>query len=126
MYIAKSLLEAICLTHEDSYWTQPIDYENVPFQCLKCHEHGHLYRYFPLNKAHKENMKDEEKDAKGFQKIGKKRCNNGKLAPKKNHGDAPTTRNRFFATDNQPEIPETDSKMGNPNQNFMLQDPQKQ
>ena len=49
MHIAKALLDAINLIHEDSYWVQLLDYEHVPFRCRKCHEHGHLFRECPNN-----------------------------------------------------------------------------
>ena len=52
--IVKPLPDVICLTHEDSDWIQPLDYEHVPFRCCKFHEHGHLYKDFPLNKAYME------------------------------------------------------------------------
>ena len=31
MHIANTLLDAICLSHDDSDWLQPLDYEHVPF-----------------------------------------------------------------------------------------------
>jgi hypothetical protein len=37
------------LEYQDEDWIQTIDYEHIPFRCRKFHEHGHLFRDFPLN-----------------------------------------------------------------------------
>ena len=47
MDLSKELPEAINLNWEDEEWIQPIDYEQLPFWCRKCHDHGHLGREFP-------------------------------------------------------------------------------
>ena len=39
MHIAQALPDVICLSHEDSDWIQPLDYEHILFRCRKCHEH---------------------------------------------------------------------------------------
>jgi hypothetical protein len=51
--IAKPLSGSIILEYHDEDWVQTIDYEHIPFRCRKCHEHRHLFRYFPFNVAHK-------------------------------------------------------------------------
>jgi hypothetical protein len=65
MHISKALSDSIFLPHEDMEWIQTLDYEHVPFRWLKCHEHMHLFRYFPQNKpttAHKDaTLKDEDR-----------------------------------------------------------------
>ena len=71
MHIAKALSNDINLIHEDSDWVHLLDYEHVPFRCHKFHDHGHLFRDCPKNKPSK-NPKNEEKDAEGFQRPGKK------------------------------------------------------
>ena len=50
MHIAHALPHAICLSHEDNDWIQPLDYEHIPFICLKYHEHVHLFRECLTNK----------------------------------------------------------------------------
>jgi hypothetical protein len=50
MDVLRALLESICLGFRDEEWIQNIDYEHIPFQCRRCHEHGHLIRECPLNK----------------------------------------------------------------------------
>ena len=49
MNVANALLQSIKVSYQDEEWTQPLDYENIPFCCSKCHVHGHLFRDFPLN-----------------------------------------------------------------------------
>jgi hypothetical protein len=50
MHVSGALPEAISLEFRDEEWIQNIDYEQIPFRCTRCHEHGHLIREFPLNK----------------------------------------------------------------------------
>jgi hypothetical protein len=50
MDVSGALLEAIFLEFRDDEWIQNIDYEEIPFRCRRCHEHGNLYRECPLNK----------------------------------------------------------------------------
>jgi hypothetical protein len=50
MDVLGALPEAISLEFRDEEWIQNIDYEQIPFRCRRCHEHGHLIREFPLNK----------------------------------------------------------------------------
>ena len=45
--LSKELPKAINLSWEDEEWLQPIDYEQIPFRCRKCHEYGHLGRNCP-------------------------------------------------------------------------------
>jgi hypothetical protein len=49
MNISKALPGTVTLEYQDEEWAQTIDYEHIPFRCRKCHEHGHLFRDFPLN-----------------------------------------------------------------------------
>ena len=72
MHIVKALPDAICLSHEKSYWLELIDYEHVSFRYHKCHDHGHLFRDCPPNRTSLENLKNDEQDADGFRKMGKK------------------------------------------------------
>jgi hypothetical protein len=49
MDISKALPGSVTLEYQDEDWNQTIDYDHIPFFCRKCHEHGHLFRYCPLN-----------------------------------------------------------------------------
>lgn len=49
-----------------------VDYEHVPFRYLKCHEHGRLYRDFPLNMLENNMKAATGKDPKDFTKVGSK------------------------------------------------------
>lgn len=69
MHIAKALIDSVSLFHDDYEWVQTIDYEHIPFHCRKCHEHGHLFRDFPLNLQSKNNVMEARKDAEGFTKV---------------------------------------------------------
>lgn len=50
MNITKPLPEFIELEYQGEVWQQPLDYEHISFYCQKCHEYGHLFREFPLNR----------------------------------------------------------------------------
>jgi hypothetical protein len=50
MNVSGALLEAISLEFKDEEWIQNIDYEQIPFRCRRCHEHGHLIRECPIMK----------------------------------------------------------------------------
>ena len=68
MHIAKALPDAIYLSHEDIDWIQPLDYEHIPFRCRKCHEHGNLFRDYPMNKA-PDKSNPPTADEQGFQPM---------------------------------------------------------
>jgi hypothetical protein len=51
--ISKPLPSSISLEYHDEEWSQTIDYEHIPFRCRKYHEHGHIFREFPLNNPNK-------------------------------------------------------------------------
>ena len=67
------LLEVVKLTIGEWHHYQKLDYENLPFKCRTCHEHGHFQRNF--QKAPAVNKVDEE----GWKEIKK-----GKAIPKPN------------------------------------------
>jgi len=66
MDVSGTLPEAFKLQFRDEFLLQPMDYENIPFRCRRCHEHGHLIREFPLRKVEEQNKEIDWKDAKGF------------------------------------------------------------
>ena len=41
---------AVTLEYHEKDWQQTLDYEHIPFRYRKCHEHGHLFKDFPLRK----------------------------------------------------------------------------
>lgn len=79
----------------DEVWVQPLDYEHIPFQCRRCHEHGHLFRQCPLSiNINEQGQKEKEKDDEGFEKVSQRR----KTTPKnliKEDQSHPTVKNRY-------------------------------
>ena len=60
--VSGSLHEGLWLEYRDEVYFQTIDYEQIPFRCQKCHEHGHLIRECSLNKP-AENHKEKSTSA---------------------------------------------------------------
>lgn len=54
MDVSGALHEGLWLEYRDEEYFQDIDYEQIPFRCRKCHEHGHLLRDFPKIKKEQE------------------------------------------------------------------------
>ena len=73
MDITRDLPEGINLSWVDEDWFQPIDYEQIPFHCRRCHEHGHLFRECPENSPKSSQKGKEAKDAEGFTKVSSKK-----------------------------------------------------
>ena len=61
MNVSKPIMESICLSDEYSEWVQTLDYEHIPFHYHNCHENGHLFRDFPLNRQPKGNRPVEKR-----------------------------------------------------------------
>jgi hypothetical protein len=61
MNISKSLPGTVTLEYQDKEWAQTIDYEHIPFRCQKLHEHGHLFKDFPLNSPPRGKMKRNQR-----------------------------------------------------------------
>ena len=95
MHITKALPDSIILMHEYSKWIQSLDYEQVPFRCCKCHEHGHLYKDCPLNQYHSNLKPTVEKDEEGFQKYEREKRHTHKHPPMEKKEDHLTTSNSF-------------------------------
>jgi len=72
MYLSGALPDKVILEVYDEEWVQVVDYEHVPFKCRKCHEHRHLYRYYPSNKQESNTKTTTNKDPEGFTKVGAK------------------------------------------------------
>jgi hypothetical protein len=66
MDVSGALPEAISLEFRDEEWIQNIDYEQIPFRCRRCHEHGHLIRECPLNKKQEATNPKTQQDEEGF------------------------------------------------------------
>ena len=73
MHLAKPLADSVSLFHNDFEWIQTIDYEHIPFRCRKCHEHGHLFRDFPLNQKPSPPPPNAGKDSEGFTKVSSRK-----------------------------------------------------
>jgi hypothetical protein len=73
MTISKALPGSIMLEYQDDYWNQTINYEHIPFRCRKFHEHGHLFRDFPLNATTTKFNESKQKD--GFANVTGRRKN---------------------------------------------------
>jgi hypothetical protein len=94
--ISKPLPGTIILDYQDEEWSQTLDYEHIPFHCRKCHEHGHLFREFPLNNPPKPAQEDSDKPKDDFTQVTGRR----KHQAKKGTPQAPTgppTKNSFDA-----------------------------
>ena len=50
-----------------------IDYEQIPFRCRRCHEHGHFFRDNPQNKKPRGKKDQENQDAEGFTRVPNKK-----------------------------------------------------
>ena len=111
--IAKPLPGSITLEYHDEDWSQTIDYEHIPFRCRKCHEHGHLFREFPLNQINKEGNPEGRKDNEGFtQQAGKRRQGGRRTATQVNKD--PSTSNKFAILQDTPDNPVAPANMNAP------------
>ena len=70
MDLSGALPDEVILEFFYEEWVQTIDYEHIPFRCRSCHEHGHLFRDFPLSKIVNKSKATTMKDTESFQKVG--------------------------------------------------------
>jgi len=77
---------------------------HILFMCWKCHEHGHLFRDFPLNVAHKEGNSEADKDKDGFILASGKKIQAGRKQVTPTNKD-PSTSNKYEILQDQPENP---------------------
>jgi len=66
MHVAGALLDSIIVSYQNEEWTQSLDFEDIPFRCKKCHVHGHIFRYDPLNSINPTNKSKEEMNWEGL------------------------------------------------------------
>lgn len=105
MNLAGALRESIIVSYQDEEWNQPLDYEHIPFRSRKCHVHGHLLRYYPLNATKPSNKAKGETNQEGFSKITRKR-KVGRRPPKQLVvNQAKNTTNRFQVVKGEPSEP---------------------
>lgn len=90
--VSRALHEGVWLEYRDEEYFQALDYEQIPFRCRKCHEHGHLIRDCPLNRKEAEEDKTQNnKDKNNFIKPKNRQRANKRRNTK---GD---TRKNFFS-----------------------------
>eukprot|EP00253_Pinus_taeda_P034473 PITA_34473 len=95
MHLTKALTDSVSLFHDDFEWIQTLDYEHIPFRCRKCHEHGHLFRDFPLNPQPKPPVNDLRTNSEGFTKIPNRRRHAKKSTPTPDSSKKLDSLNRF-------------------------------
>lgn len=119
--VSRDLPEAVNLTWLDEVWRQTLDYENLPFRCKICHEHGHLLRNCPKNLKDSGSDPKSKTDGEGYTKVtGKKkatRINQGKASHPQ-----PEQKNSFAALSGIAEEGDTSTK--NPNSKNLQTDKQ--
>jgi len=111
MNISKALPGAVTLEYQDEEWLQTLDYEHIPFRCRRCHEHGHLYRDFPL--LNQTANAKESKQTDGFTTVTAKRRN----PPKKHFVDLKpniATKNPYEILEQLPEEEEVQNPLKHP------------
>jgi hypothetical protein len=97
MNISKAIPGSITIEYQDEEWTQTIDYEHIPFKCQKCHEHGHLFRDFPLNALAQPTAEEKQQD--GFTQVKGCRKQTSKKSTQTGSKKIPTN-NSFDALNN--------------------------
>lgn len=78
MDLSGALPDEVILEVYDEEWVQVNDYEHIPFKCHKCHEHGHLFREFPLNKREDKLKGNIGRDPEGYTKVANRGKGGGK------------------------------------------------
>jgi hypothetical protein len=73
MNISKPIMGSICLEHQENGWIQKIEYKHISFHYKKWHEHGHLFREFPLIDPSNMETTVADKYKDGFTQVQGKR-----------------------------------------------------
>ena len=108
MDFSKELPEAITLNWEDEEWTQPIDYEKLPFRCRHCHDYGHIGRKCPKLSPRADTsapLPDKDSEIDGFTQVKNKRRRRG--------GGKPNTRKDQVTKEHRPRNPFEDLGLEN-------------
>jgi hypothetical protein len=92
--LEKGLPEAIKLSLGDWCHIQELDYEQIPFKCLRCHDYGHFARSCPKAPQEPEPVKEDE-----FQPVSNRRRQPGRKDPqvqasKATHSEEATLENK--------------------------------
>ena len=66
MDVSGALHDGLWLEFRDELFFQAIDYEKIPFQCRKFHEHSHMFRECPTNKTSEKAKENSVKNQEGF------------------------------------------------------------
>jgi len=66
MDLSRALLDEVILEVFYEKWVQTVDYEHIPFICRRCHEHGHLFRDWPLSKVVSKSKNNTMKEIDSF------------------------------------------------------------
>lgn len=111
MDLSGALPDEVILEVFDEQWVQIVDYEHILFRCRKCHEHGHLFRDFPISRADNKSKPNVMKDTESFQKV-ESRGKGGKKGPKQhcNEGQK-ASQNRYQALEENGEMANEDQSM---------------
>lgn len=103
-----ALLDELILEVFYEEWVQTVAYEHIPFRCRRCHEHGHLFRDFPLSKIKNKSRTSTMKDTESFQKVSHK-GKGGKRGLKQHQAEGPqVTQNRFQVLEEEEEMIKVD------------------
>jgi hypothetical protein len=101
MDISKPLPGSITLEYQDDDWNQTLNYEHIPFRCRKCHEHGHLFRDFPLNASAPKPSDPKKND--GFTNVAGRKRNPSKKQNQSSTSKIPSKNSFEALTQMQPD-----------------------
>lgn len=76
MNLAEPFPGKLSIFHEEFKCTQTVDYKHIPFKCSKLHQHGHLFRDYPLNMKAISEKETSEQEEEGFAKVEIKKIHN--------------------------------------------------
>lgn len=111
MDLSGGLPDEVILEVFDEDWLKTVDYEHIPFRCHKCHEHRHLFKYFPLSTVDNRSKQNSMKDTESFQKVVS-RGKGGKKGPNhlRNEGQK-ASQDRYQALEENKEMENEDQSM---------------
>ena len=111
MDLLGALPDEVILEVYDEEWVQTVDYEHIPFRCRRCHEHGHHFKDFPLNKIENKSKATTMNDTESFHKVNHK-GKGGKRGPKQHQTEGQQgSLNKFHVLEEEEEITKVDQAM---------------